>query len=115
MKYFISVIFTVLIGVTLSYTVKNIDISNTGDKDDYQYGNNYTCSMCIQYLTKWQTYLNSTEVEAEIESYAKLTCAYSLFFRHRCEELMIKYFNETFSVIEHTNATTLCKLKSKVF
>ncbi|CAH8517968.1 unnamed protein product [Schistosoma margrebowiei] len=109
MKYFIYVIITMIIGVTLSYTIKDVDMSNIKESVNYQSNDNSTCSMCIQYITKWQTYLNSTSVDEQIEKYIKSTCAFYLFFRHQCEKMMERCLNKTIDIIQHTNATTLCK------
>ncbi|CAI2726956.1 unnamed protein product [Schistosoma spindalis] len=109
MNYFIYVIIPMIIGVSLSYTVKDMDMLNIEETVNYQLDKNSTCSMCIQYITKWQTYLNSTSVDEQIEKYIESTCAFYLFFRHQCEKLMERYFNKTIYIIQHTNATTLCK------
>ncbi|CAH8513168.1 unnamed protein product [Schistosoma guineensis] len=109
MKYFIYVIITMIIGVTLSYTVKDVDMSNIEESVNYHSNDNSTCSMCIQYITKWQTYLNSTSLDEQIEKYIKSTCAFYLFFRHQCEKMMERCLNKTIHIIEQTNATTLCK------
>uniref|UniRef100_A0A3Q0KK40 Saposin containing protein n=1 Tax=Schistosoma mansoni TaxID=6183 RepID=A0A3Q0KK40_SCHMA len=114
MKYFICVIITVIIGVALSYSVKNVDMSNTKETVDYQLDNNSTCSMCIQFITKWQTYLNSTSVDEKIEQFIRSTCSFYFFFRYRCEEFMERYVNKTVYIIQHNNATTLCKVRCNI-
>ncbi|CAH8508323.1 unnamed protein product [Schistosoma intercalatum] len=40
MKYFIYVIITMIIGVTLSYTVKDVDMSNIEESVNYQSNDN---------------------------------------------------------------------------
>ncbi|KAK4469531.1 hypothetical protein MN116_007074 [Schistosoma mekongi] len=109
MKYIISVIFIVIIGVALSFHIQNTDMPNTKDMGDYQFHDNATCSMCIGYVSHWQKHLNSTKVEDLLRNYAEITCDFSFLFREQCIQTMNKYFNALISFVENHNAETICK------
>ncbi|KAH8860780.1 hypothetical protein KSF78_0007309 [Schistosoma japonicum] len=111
MKYFVSVVIIATIGVALSFNIQNTDMQNTKDMGDYQFDDNATCSMCINYVSHWQKHLNSTKVKELLRTYAEITCDFSLLFRYRCIQVMNKYYNAFISFIENHDAETICKVK----
>ncbi|CAH8496775.1 unnamed protein product [Heterobilharzia americana] len=103
-------IFTLLVGVTLSYIAQqDTNLQDTTNLDIYTYDKNVTCSLCKEMLTQWQKMMNSTIMEERLDRYVEYICRFSIIYKDMCKQISQQYFERILYLVNHTNVEVLCE------